>query len=141
MPTPHRCGHEWVRNMHNIEESQNIGAPTMMEEHGMPLVDLAEWMAQLPPGTPGLQEHLDIIWAVIDELEHVEAPDYDDDDEDYTDDEDVEDYTEDEDDNENNEDDNENNEDDNENNEDDNENNEDDEDDKEDEDDKDENDG
>ncbi len=52
----------------------------MMEEHAMPLVDVAAWLSQLPANTPGLQAHLAMVESVIDELEHVEAPSYDSDD-------------------------------------------------------------
>ena len=57
----------------------------MMEEYAMPLTDIAAWMRSLPADTPELRKHLDMISTVIDELEHVEAPDSDSEDEDSED--------------------------------------------------------
>ena len=54
----------------------------MMEEYAMPLTDIAAWMRSLPADTPELRKHLAMISSVIDELEHVEAPDSDSDSED-----------------------------------------------------------
>ena len=69
--------------MNNMEETKDMGAPTMMESHGMPLVTVLAWLRQLPKDTPGVQINITMIEQVIDDLEHVEDPyeDPDDDDE------------------------------------------------------------
>lgn len=60
-----------------VETTQDIGAPTMMEAYGMPLVTVLAWLKQLPKETPNLALNINMIEQVIDDLEHVEDPDVD----------------------------------------------------------------
>ena len=80
-----------------MEETKDMGAPTMMESHGMPLVTVLAWLRQLPKDTPGVQINITMIEQVIDDLEHVEDPD-DDEEEESDDDDDEEEESDDDDD-------------------------------------------
>ena len=73
------------------EQKQNMmeeSAPTMLEECAMPLLNLQKWLQDLPvPADQLVQKNLQLkqLAKIIDNLEHVEAPESDDESDDESD--------------------------------------------------------